>query len=67
MSGPVPKILAPCSGPSRPRSAPRAAVALWPAWTALARAAFLEGGRDGETPFNRTKKPPDGVVKALPR
>jgi len=56
MSGPVPQILAACSGPSRPRSAPPAAVALRPALTALARAASLELGRDGETPFSRTEK-----------
>jgi hypothetical protein len=33
---------------------------LRPALTALARGAFLELGRDGETPFSRTKKLRDG-------
>ena len=56
MSSPFPQILAPCSGPSRPRSAPPAAVAFRPALTALARAASLKLGRDGETALSRTEK-----------
>jgi hypothetical protein len=55
MSGPANPSMAPCSRPSTPlRAAYRGG--LRPVLTATARGASLELGRDGETPFNRTKK-----------
>jgi len=55
MSGPAFSTIAPCSRPSTPL---RAALGggLRPALTAPARNALRGSGRDGETPFNRTKK-----------
>lgn len=55
MSGPASSTMAPCSRPSTPlRAAYRGG--LRPVLTATARGAFENLGRDGETPFNRTKK-----------
>jgi hypothetical protein len=55
MSGPILSILALCSQPSTPlRAACGGSLRL--VLTAAARSAFLDAGRDGETPFNRTKK-----------
>ena len=55
MSGPANPSMAPCSRPSTPlRAACRGG--LRPMLTAPARGAFENLGRDGETPFNRTKK-----------
>ena len=66
MSGPVRSSMALCSQPSTPlRAACGGSLRL--ALTAAARSAFLEAGRDGETPFNRTKKPPDGAAKGVRR
>ena len=56
MSGPILSILALCSQPSTPRSAPPAAVALRPALTAAARGALPSLGRGGETSLSLTKK-----------
>jgi hypothetical protein len=55
MSGPACPTIAPCSQPSTPL---RAAVGggLRPALTAAPRGASRGSGRDGETPFSRTKK-----------
>jgi len=55
MSGPASPSMAPCSRRSTPL---RAAFGggLRPALTAPARGAFENSGRDGETPFSRTKK-----------
>ena len=58
MSGPVPSILALCSRPSTPRSAPRTAAALRLVLTAAARSAFLKAGRDGETAIQPNKETP---------
>jgi hypothetical protein len=55
MSGPANPSMAPCSRPSTPLRAAYGG-GLRPVLTATARAAFLSVGRDGETPFNRTKK-----------
>ena len=55
MSGPTLSILTLCSQPSTPlRAACGGSLRL--VLTAAARGAFLETGRDGETPFNRTEK-----------
>jgi hypothetical protein len=67
MSRPTPSILALCSRPSTPRSAPRAAAALRLVLTATARSAFLKAGRDGETPISRTKKRHDSVADGARR
>jgi len=61
MSGPAPQSLALCSQPSTPlRAACGGSLRL--VLTAAARTAFLEAGRDGETPFNRTKKLPSAAA-----
>ena len=66
MSGPAPKRLALCSQPSTPlRAACGRSLRL--ALTAAARRAFLKAGRDGETPFSRTKKLPDGAAEGVRR
>jgi len=55
MSGPASSTMAPCSRPSTPlRAACGGSLRL--VLTAPARAAFQNSGRDGETPFSRTKK-----------
>jgi hypothetical protein len=55
MNRPACSTITPCSRPSTP---PRAAKGggLWPALTAAVRGALGKSGRDGETPFSRTKK-----------
>ena len=55
MSGPACATMAPCSRPSTPLRAAYGG-GLRPVLTATARGAFQTLGRDGETPFNRTKK-----------
>ena len=55
MSGPACSTMAPCSQPSTPLRAAYGG-GLRPVLTATARGAFQSSGRDGETPFNRTKK-----------
>ena len=55
MNGPAPQRLALCSQPSTPlRAAYGGSLRL--VLTAAARSAFMEAGRDGETPFNQTEK-----------
>ena len=55
MSSPACLMIPPCSRPSTPL---RAAFGggLRPALTAAPRGALQKSGRDGETPFSRTKK-----------
>jgi len=66
MSGPVYLSVAPCSRPSTSlRAADRGG--LRPMLTAAARGAFLEAGRDGETPFSRTEKRLNGAADGAPR
>jgi hypothetical protein len=54
MNGPAYSTMALCSRPSTPLRA--AGGGLRPVLTATARGAFQTSGRDGETPFSRTKK-----------
>ena len=55
MSVPACLTIAPCSRPSTPlRAADRGG--LRPALTAAVRGPSRKSGRDGETPFSRTKK-----------
>ncbi len=55
MSGPASPMIAPCSQPSTPLRAANGG-GLRPALTAAPRGASRGSGRDGETPFSRTKK-----------
>ena len=55
MSGPASSTIAPCSRPSTPLRAAYGG-GLGPALTPAARGALRGSGRDGETPFSRTKK-----------
>ena len=55
MSGPACLMIAPCSQPSTPIRA-ACSGGLRPALTAAVRGALRSLGRDGETPFSRTKK-----------
>ena len=55
MTGPACSTIAPCSRPSTPLRA-ACGGGLRPALTATVRGALRSSGRDGETPFSRTKK-----------